>query len=363
MRLRRSACAGPGIVRVRRGRGFAYLYADGSPVLEDDHLERITSLVLPPAWKDVWICPWPNGHVQAMGTDAAGRRQYRYHDEWRVQRDLAKHDRILEVARLLPAARARVDVHLAQRGYTRERVLGTAFRMLDLGFFRVGSEEYAEENNTYGLATLRRDHVTIRSDSAVFEYIAKGSKERIQSVLDPDVLTVLRGLKRRDDPNAELLAYRVPERAGNHGWHDVKSEEVNAYLREVVGTEISAKDFRTWHATVLMSVGLAVSTEVPLKESARKRAVSRAVTEVSTYLGNTPAVARKSYIDPRVIDLYENGVTVAPSLERLGADAAFGSPATHGQIEQAVLTMLTRESRKPTLSKKKSAPVRVPSPA
>ena len=302
-------------------------------------LERITALVLPPAWQDVWICPWPNGHVQALGTDAAGRRQYRYHDAWRQQRDVAKHDRILEFAQRLPAARERVSRHLEERGYTRNRVLGTAFRLLDLGFFRVGSEEYAEENNTYGLATIRREHVTISRGTAVFEYTAKGSKHRVQSVLDPTVLTVVKGLKRRDDPQPELLAWRTGAGPKQH-WHDVKSEEVNAYLREVVDGEVTAKDFRTWHATVLMSVGLAVSLDAPTSDSARKRAISRAVTEVSTYLSNTPAVARKSYIDPRVIDLYHDGVSVAPALERLGDGAAFGSPATHGQIETAVLEML-----------------------
>lgn len=307
-------------------------------------LARVAELVLPPAWQDVWICPWPNGHIQALGTDAAGRRQYRYHDAWRLQRDVAKHDRILEFAEKLPAARERVAAHVAERGFTRNRVLGTAFRLLDLGFFRVGSEEYAEENNTYGLATIRREHVTISKGVAVFEYTAKGSKHRVQSVLDPEVLAVVKGLKKREDPDPELLAWRNgTARAGS--WHDVKSEEINAYLREVVQGDVTAKDFRTWHATVLMSVGLAVSLDAPRSEAARKRAISRAVTEVSTYLGNTPAVARRSYIDPRVIDLYQDGVSVAPALERLGADAAFGSPATHGQVETAVLEMLAKAGR------------------
>jgi DNA topoisomerase-1 len=339
-RLRRSQCNGPGIRRRRRGRGFTYTYDDGSPVQDPEVLDRVRALVLPPAWQDVWICPWPNGHIQATGTDAAGRRQYRYHDQWRLQRDAAKHERVLTVASRLPAARRTVEAHLAERGFTRNRVLATAFRLLDLGFFRVGSEEYAEENNTYGLATIRREHVTVRGDTVIFEYTAKGNKERVQSVVDPVVLKVVKGLVARQDDHAELLAYRR-----GRTWVDVRSHEVNDYLREVVGAEITAKDFRTWHATVLMAVALAVSQHATVSESARKRAVARAVREVSDYLGNTPAVCRKSYIDPRVIDLYEDGITVLPALERLGADAAFGAPATHGAVETAVLKMLRKPVR------------------
>jgi DNA topoisomerase-1 len=345
-RLRRSDCRGPGIRRRRRGRGFAYVYDDGSPVTEDDVLERVKGLVLPPAWQDVWICPWPNGHIQATGTDAAGRRQYRYHDDWRIQRDAAKHERVLEVAARLPRARRTVEAHLSQRGFTQDRVLATAFRLLDLGFFRVGSEEYAEENNTYGLATIRREHVTVHRDTVTFDYTAKGNKHRLQSVVDPAVLKVVRGLLARDDDHPELLAYRR-----GRAWVDVKSGDINDYLRQVVSRDITAKDFRTWHATVLMSVALAVSEYAAVSESARKRAVTRAVKEVSDYLGNTPAVCRKSYIDPRVIDLYEDGITILPSLEKLGDGWAFGQPATHGAVEAAVLKLL----RKPARSSRRAA--------
>lgn len=348
-RLRRSNCSGPGIRRVRRGRGFSYRYDDGSPVSDPQDVERIKNLVIPPAWQDVWICPWPNGHIQAIGTDAAGRRQYRYHDQWRAERDAAKHERILDFARRLPKARAKVEDDLRLRGYCHERVLATAFRLLDLGFFRVGSEEYAEENGTFGLATIRREHVSVQGDTIVFEYLAKGSKERHQSIADPAVLQVVKGLLRREDPSPELLAYRPAPRAP---WRDVKSGDINAYLREIFGAEVSAKDFRTWHATVLMAVALAVSEQVAQTPSARKRAVSRAVTEVSQYLGNTPAVAKASYIDPRIIDLYDDGVTIAPVLERLGADVALGSPATHGKIEAAVLRLLSRD---PSAAKRRGA--------
>jgi DNA topoisomerase-1 len=339
-RLRRVDCAGPGITRVRRGRGFSYLAADGSKVDDPLVLQRIADLVIPPAWDDVWICPHPRGHIQAVGTDAAGRRQYRYHDEWRVQRDAEKHQRVLTFAQRLPKARERVDEHLGQRGLTRDRVLAAAFRLLDLGFFRVGGESYAEENGTFGLATMRRKHVTVTGDLVVFDYTAKSGKQRVQSVVDPGVRKVVAALLARDDTSRELLAYK-----DRSGWHDISSADINAYLRDVLGAEVSAKDFRTWHATVLTAVGLAVSTQAPTSESARKRAVSRVVQEVAEYLGNTPAVCRSSYIDPRVIDMYDDGFTVATSLERLGAEGAFGQPATHGMVEAAVLRLLGKPAR------------------
>ena len=339
-RLRRVDCASPGIARVKRGRGYSYRWADGRKVDDPAILQRIADLVIPPAWTDVWICPHPRGHIQAVGTDAAGRRQYRYHDEWRVQRDAEKHERVLDFARRLPMARERVHDHLGRRGLTKQRVLAAAFRLLDLGFFRIGGESYAEANGSYGLATMRREHVTVTGELVIFDYFAKSGKHRVQAIVDDSVRAVVRALLKRDDPSEELLAYRDRD-----GWHDITSADINAYLREVVGEEVSAKDFRTWHATVLTAVGLAVSTRAPTSESARKRAVSRVVTEVASYLGNTPAVCRSSYIDPRVIDLYDDGTTIAGALERLGADADFGQPATHGQIEAAVLRLLRRPAR------------------
>ena len=347
-RLRRVDCAAPGITRVKRGRGFSYRWADGRTVDDPAVLQRIAGLVIPPAWTDVWICAHPRGHIQAVGTDAAGRRQYRYHDEWRTQRDAEKHERVLTFARRLPAARVRVAEHLGERGLTRQRVLAAAFRLLDLGFFRIGGETYAEENGSYGLATMRREHVTVTGDLVVFDYTAKSGKHRVQAIVDDSVRKVVTSLLKRDDPSEELLAYKDRD-----GWHDVTSADINAYLREVLGEDVSAKDFRTWHATVLTAVGLAVSTGAPTSESARKRAVSRVVKEVAEYLGNTPAVCRSSYIDPRVIDLYDDGTTIAAALERLGADADFGQPATHGQVEAAVLRLLRRPAtashrRRPT---------------
>ncbi len=334
-RLKRVNCSGPGIGRRRRGKGFAYVDAAGHPVTDPETVSRVEALVLPPAWEDVWICPIANGHIQATGVDVKGRRQYRYHDSWRVMRDLKKHERILDFAATLPAARAIVLAELADRRLSRGRVLGCAVRLLDLGFFRVGSEQYAEENQTYGLATIRKEHVTVsRGGVITFDYIAKSGKHRVQAIADEQVVKVVSALKRRRGGGDELLAWREGER-----WVDVKSHDVNEHLRQVTGGDYTAKDFRTWNATVFAAVGLAVSTEATTP-TARKRAVTRVVKEVAHYLGNTPAVCRASYIDPRIIDLYEQGVTVADELPDLGVDTVFGQPAVQGALEAAVLRLL-----------------------
>ncbi|GAA0226297.1 DNA topoisomerase IB [Actinomadura nitritigenes] len=335
MELQRSDPSEPGLARRRCGKGFTYLRPDGRPLSDPAQRERIRALVIPPAWQDVWICPDADGHIQAMGTDAAGRRQYLYHEAWREQRDREKHDHVLELAARLPDVRETLAGHLAGRGYRRERVLSAAVRLVDLGFFRIGSEEYAAENGTYGLATVLREHVTCRRGEVAFEYPAKGSKYRYQSVAEENVCKVVTGLKRRKDGSPELLAYRT-----RNGWHDVTASDINAFIREVTGGDFTAKDFRTWHATVLAAVGLAVSTRAGTGETARHKAVVRVVKEVAAYLGNTPAVARASYIDPRVITLYESGRTIAPALTKLGVDASPGELATQGPVERAVIDLL-----------------------
>jgi DNA topoisomerase-1 len=332
-RLRRSNLTGPGVRRVRAGRGFRYIDAEGEPVPAAVR-DRIKGLVIPPAWQDVWICPWPNGHIQAVGTDAAGRRQYLYHPRWRERRDREKYDHMLEFAAALPGVREDVTRELAGRGLTRERVLAAAVRLLDLGFFRVGGERYAEDNGTYGLATLRREHAGFSRGEIVFCYPAKGGYERVQAIADPQVVRVIRALRSRRADGGALFAYR----AGS-GWHDLHSQEINHYLKELTGLDVSAKDFRTWNATVLAAVGLAVSPVPRTSESSRKRAVARVVREVSEYLGNTPAVCRKSYIDPRVIERYHRGDTIAAALDRLGEVAA-GALAIQGTVERAVLDLL-----------------------
>jgi DNA topoisomerase I len=339
-RLRRVSCSAPGLTRRRRGKGFEYLDAAGNKVTDETTLRRIADLVLPPAWQDVWICPVANGHVQATGVDARGRRQYRYHDAWRVQRDLQKHDRVLDFAARLPEARARLLEHLrATDELTRERVLACAVRLIDLGFFRVGGEQYAEENGSFGLATLLKEHVRVLPDDVIeLEFVGKSGKLWQRSLAEPEVVDVVRRLRRRRGGGPELLAYRE-----GSGWVDIKSGDINAFLREVTGTDATAKDFRTWSATVLAAVGLAVSMQVAHSPTARKRAVTRVVKEVAEKMGNTPAVCRASYIDPRVIDLYDSGVTVAAELEALGADAREGEPAIQGRLELAVLRLLRDE--------------------
>ncbi|WP_344946550.1 DNA topoisomerase IB [Actinomadura miaoliensis] len=339
--LRRSDPAEPGFRRRRCGRGFRYLRPDGTPLRDPEQLTRIKNLTIPPAWTQVWICPTPDGHIQAVGRDSAGRLQYRYHDEWRRRRDADKHDRVLEFAAALPRVREITAEHLTGRGFSRERVLAAAVRLIDLGFFRSGGREYADENGTYGLATITREHVQCRHGEVIFEYTAKGAKEREQAVAEESVCAVVRGLKRRTGGGEELLAYRD----GDGGWRNVRAEDINDYLREISGGDFTAKDFRTWHATVLAAVGLAVSARTSdSSPTARAKAVRRVVQEVADYLGNTPAVARASYIDPRIIERYERGETIAHALPELGRDAGFGELATQGRTEQAVRELLLHAS-------------------
>jgi DNA topoisomerase IB len=325
---------GPGYRRRRAGRGFSYTDTDGG-LIKDERLDRIRALAIPPAWKDVWICPWPNGHIQATGLDAAGRRQYRYHDEWRARRDAEKHQRVLEIAHQLPDVRDSVVAAIRTRGLNRERVLATAVRLLDLGTFRVGSEQYEEENGTYGLATLKREHVSVRGERTFFSYTAKGGIEREVEITDRPTATVVRQLLERPaDAGADLLAYQLDDGT----WRDVISTEINAYLKEISGAEISAKDFRTWNATVLMAAALA-ETPAPKTKTARKKAIRAAYVRVSDQLGNTPAVCKASYVDPRVVDHFENGETVEEAL-RAAAEADADRDAQRA-LEQAVCQMLS----------------------
>jgi DNA topoisomerase IB len=319
---------------VPRGRGFQYLTPEGGCPDPAD-LERIRGLVIPPAWRDVWICPMANGHLQATGVDAAGRRQYLYHADWRKRRDREKHDHVLDVAECLPAARRAAGEQILGRGLTAQRVLAAAFVLLDVGLFRVGSDRYAEENGSYGLMTLEREHVHCGQDGLIFEYPAKGGKERMQVVTAEPVRAVICALRRQRPPGQRLLACRDGGR-----WRELDSADMNEYLRELCGQEVSAKDFRTWHATVLAAVGLAVSGNAAASPAARKRAVSRVVAEVAGYLGNTPAVCRRSYIDERLIDRYLDGEMVQLPTGRLGAGVRPGWPATQGDFEAAVIRLL-----------------------
>jgi DNA topoisomerase I len=333
-RLRRADCSGPGLQRVRRGRGFSYLDADGERIDEPEVLQRIHELAIPPAWHDVWICPYPGGHIQATGLDAAGRKQYLYHSRWRARRDQQKFDDMVVFARALPALREHVEEALQAGDMGRERVLACATRLLDRGFFRVGGEDYAVTNNSYGLATMLKRHVRLNGDVLVFDYPAKHAKRRVQAVVDAPVADIVAQLKARSGGGPELLAYKEGRR-----WVDVRSEDINEYLKETTGEDISAKDFRTWGATVLAAMALAVSGEAAATKTGRKRAISRAVNEVAHYLGNTPAVARASYIDPRIFDHYRDGRTIAHALPRAAENG--DTPAIQGPIEEAVLELVS----------------------
>ena len=347
MRLRMVSVDSPGIARAKAGRGFAYSYPDGARVRDKETLDRIRALAIPPAWTEVWISRDPLGHLQAAGTDAAGRRQYRYHDHWRERRDAEKFDRMLEFAHRLPEVRRRVSSDLRRRDLPREKALATAVRLLELGSFRVGSESYARENGSYGVATIRRAHVRVSGDSLVFDYRAKSGKRRRLTLVDHELGPVVTRLKRRRHDHPELLAYR-----NGAGWRDVRSLDVNDYVKEVAGNGFSAKDFRTWHGTVLAAVSLALGGPVPAGVTARRRAITAAVKDVAEFLGNTPAVARASYVDPRLFDRFNEGRTVRASLERAGldletasADDAF-APGVRDTVEAAVLDLL--EDREPS---------------
>jgi DNA topoisomerase I len=368
-RLRRSDCAAPGITRRRRGRGFEYRDPDGDRIDDPEAIERISQLAIPPAWREVWICMDSLGHLQATGLDAVGRKQYLYHPRWRSHRDRLKFDSMIAFGESLPRLRRRLGKDLAAMpaaGATRsakaassaelprERVLACAVRLLDLGFFRIGSEDYAERNESYGLTTMLKRHVSIADGEVIFDYVAKSGVRRVQAIADADVLDVVTALKRRRG-SGQLLAYHE-----GRSWVEVHADEVNAYIKLISGGDFTAKDFRTWNATVLAAVALAgADMGTGAKEqgngnskdnasdkakrptaTSRRRAVNAAVKTVAAYLGNTPAVCRASYIDPRVIDRYQASVTIAPALERLPDGPELANQRTRARIEAAVLELL-----------------------
>jgi len=322
VRLRRVRIDSPGWTRRRSGRGFVYLDHDRVRITDAEHLERIGALAIPPAWQDVWICPLPHGHIQAAGLDAAQRRQYLYHQQWRARRDRLKHDHVLDVARRLPAARRRVRRDLRLDGFGRDKALALAFRLLDLAYLRVGGEGYAARHGSYGLATLRKDHVRVLPPESEddpgrvhLHFPAKSGQIRDTVVEDDDVAELVRTLVRRRDDSPELLAWR-----DDAGWHDVTSADVAAYVKERLGPDATPKDFRTWHATVLAARGLAAAGPAPRSDRARRRVVTQVVKDVAEELGNTPAVCRASYVDPRVVDLWERGETIRPTRSQAVAE-------------------------------------------
>ncbi len=330
-RLRTVSPHEPGLTRRRAGRGWTFWDTDGTRITDPVEVQRIKSLAIPPAWRDVWISPYPHGHIQAVGTDDAGRRQYLYHPVWREKRDKQKFDRVLRSARRLPAARRAIARDLTLEGMPLERANSVAVRLLDLGYFRIGSDIYADTNGSFGLTTLERRHVRKQRDRLVFRFTGKSGVEHSIEIDDPEVLVALESLRRRRGGSARLLAYQLERR-----WRDLDGSAVNTYLSGHL-EELTAKDFRTWHATVLAAAALAATDEPGDTKRSRQRAIKAAVAEVAEYLGNTPTIARSSYIDPRVIDLYENGTTIDRDL----VTKRYRTPAAKQRtIEAAVLDLL-----------------------
>ena len=306
-RLRRSDVSGPGYLRVRKGRGFGYRTPDGERLTDAEVRARFDALAIPPAWDQVWLCPYPNGHIQATGIDAAGRRQYLYHPGWRMRMDRIKYDRSLALAQVLPAARARVTRDLRRDDLSRERALAAAFRMLDAANLRVGSEQYALAHGSFGLSTLLAAHASVSGgDQVALRFPAKSGQAWSSDLRDPDLAAFVSRLKRRGG-RARLLAWR-----DDRGWHPLPAAEINAYVRERTGEDFTAKDFRTLHGTVAAALALARTGPQPTV-AARNRAVAAAMRIAAQELGNTPAVARSSYVDPRVVDHFASGRTIDPS--------------------------------------------------
>lgn len=309
MKLKRSVVTGPGIARQRRGKGFSYTGPNGAKV-SAKALARIEDLVIPPAWKKVWISPYANGHIQAVGTDIAGRRQYMYHQAWQDERAEEKFDRVLELSTKLPAWRTQMATDLQGRGFTRERVLALALHLIDRGYFRAGGDQSAEEFEHYGLSTLLCEHVSVRKDVVQFDFPAKSGVQRTLEIDDPEIVKAVRSLKRRQCDSDRFLVHRKGD-----VWSDVHAADLNARFKEMVGDEYTVKDLRTWHGTVLAAEAF-VDADPPVEQKVVKRVVSAVMKEVSAALGNTPAVARSSYVDPRVVRAYEGDHTIAAARSR-----------------------------------------------
>lgn len=309
----------------------------GRRVEDPEVLDRIRALAVPPAWKEVWICPDPMGHLQATGIDDAGRKQYLYHPRWREHRDRAKFARMIRFGAALPKLRRLLAAELADVEPTQRRVIAGAVRLLDVGMFRVGSEQYADDDGGVGLATIRKEHVSLRNGAVAFDYLGKSGVRRLQVIEDPASASLVATLKRRRGGGPELLAFRQ-----GRSWRPVRSDDINEFLKQELGEEFSAKDFRTWNATVMAAVAVAVASDGDRAKSqrARRRVIKQAVDQVAELLGNTPTVARKSYIDPRVFDRYLAGATITGALRRT-SELDVADDRTRNRVERAVLDLLT----------------------
>jgi len=297
-------------------------------------VERIRALAIPPAWEAVWITPYDNGHLQAVGTDAAGRRQYLYHPQWRTRRDAEKFDRVLAFGEALGNARAQVVADLGRDRMPLERACAVAVRLLDLGYFRIGNDVYADKHGSFGLTTLQRRHVRRHQDRLVFTFTGKSGVQHRIEIDDAAVTEAIEVMRRRRADDPTLLAYQERRR-----WRAMLPELVNGYVRETTGVDATAKDFRTWHATVLAAAALAETAESGGSAASRRRAVRAAMAEVAEFLGNTPTLARTSYVDPRVVSAYEEGRTIAATTRRR-FDTADERQAA---LERATLRLIRQE--------------------
>jgi DNA topoisomerase-1 len=323
---------GPAIRRRRAGKGFVYLDARGKRVADAGVLKRMRSLVIPPAWTNVWICPSGDGHIQATGRDAKGRKQYRYHADYREAREQSKYEHLFEFADALPTIRAKVAEHMSLRGLPREKVLATVVHLLETTLIRVGNDEYARTNQSYGLTTLRSDHVAVEGSEVRFHFTGKSGKQWSLAMRDRRVARIIRACQ--ELPGQDLLQYFDEVKA----LRTVASGDVNAYLREIAGGEITAKDFRTWAGTILMARFLSASAPFASATQA-KRVMSAAVKQVAAALGNTAAVCRKSYIHPGIASAYLSGRFVLEAVQQGGAPTPAGLRA-----EEAAVLALIRSS-------------------
>jgi DNA topoisomerase-1 len=313
--LRYTTDTTPGIHRKRAGKGFAYLNVDGRPIRDPDVRQRIAALAIPPAWTDVWIAHEPNGHLQATGRDARGRKQYRYHRLWRLVRDEAKYGRMMAFGQILPSLRKRVEADLSRPGVPKEKILATVVRLLETTLIRVGNEEYARANHSFGLTTLRDDHVTVTTTAVRFGFCGKSGINHTISLTDRRLARVVK--RCRELPGQQLFQYVCDD-----GHREViDSEDINAYLRGITGADFTAKDFRTWAGTVLAALALREFEEFDTQAQAKKNVV-RAIEAVAERLGNTPSVCRKCYVHPEIIDAYLDGSMLQTLKQRADQEMA-----------------------------------------
>jgi DNA topoisomerase I len=329
--LRHSSDESPGITRRRSGRGFSYRDPEGRTIRDAATLERIRAIVIPPAWTDVWISPWPNGHLQATGRDARGRKQYRYHARYRARRDTAKFERLIAFARALPAIREQVDRDLSRPGLPREKVLAAVVRLLELTLIRVGNDEYARLNKSFGLTTLRDRHATVEGTSITFRFRGKSGQQHEVGLRDRRLAGVVK--RCRDLPGRELFQYVGPDGEP----HDVASDDVNAYLG-AIAPGVTAKDFRTWAGTVLAWRALRALGDASTDRE-KQRNVAAAIRSAADNLGNTAAVARQAYVHPAVVDAYLDG-RIRAALVEAAEDADDPPGATGPDEERAVIALL-----------------------